>query len=161
MCTRLNQIQVLGTHNSYKQPVVPEIFDLLEAFDPSLAASLEYSHPPLAEQFSDQGIRQIELDVFADPNGGLYADRIGLDVAGLANDPPPELLEPGLKVLHVQDLDFATSCLTFVECLRQVEGVVELPAGAPADRNPRRAEGRTHPRPVRLRLRHAAAVRCR
>jgi predicted acyl esterase len=128
-CLRLNQIQVLGSHNSYKQPVVPEILAALRAFDPALAASLEYSHVGLAEQFTGQAIRQIELDVFADPEGGTYAGRIGLGVVGLPNDPPPELLEPGFKVLHVQDLDFNSSCLTFVECLRQVE--------AWSDANPR------------------------
>ncbi|MDZ7676066.1 MAG: phosphatidylinositol-specific phospholipase C1-like protein [Acidimicrobiales bacterium] len=120
-CLRLNQIQVIGTHNSYKQPVVPEIFALLRAFDPALASSLEYSHPPLAHQLATQEVRQLELDVFADPEGGRYAPRIGLDVAGVANPTPPELLEPGFKTLHVQDLDFATSCLTFVACLEQVD----------------------------------------
>lgn len=121
MCLRLNQIQVMGTHNSYKQDVVPQILGLLELFDPTLAASLEYSHAPLPEQFDHQGIRQIELDVFADSEGGLYAGRVGLDVAGLPNETPPELTEPGFKVLHVQDLDFTTSCLTFVACLEQVD----------------------------------------
>ena len=120
-CVHLNQIQVLGSHNSYKQPVTPAILELLRLFDAGLAESLEYSHLPLADQFSNEGIRQIELDVFADTEGGRYARRVGLDVAGLPNDPPPELLEPGFKVLHVQDLDFNVSCLTFVACLQQVK----------------------------------------
>ncbi len=120
-CLRLNQIQVLGSHNSYKQPVTPGVFALLRAFDTALAESLEYWHAELAEQFSSQGIRQIELDVFADENGGHLAGRVGLDVAGLPNVPPPELLEPGFKTLHVQDLDFNSSCLTFVDCLEQVD----------------------------------------
>jgi hypothetical protein len=120
-CLRLNQVQVIGSHNSYKQPVTPEILAVLRAFDPALAASLEYSHLPLADQFAGQEVRQIELDVFADPTGGTYAGRLGLGVVGLPNDPRPELLQPGFKVLHVQDLDFNTSCLTFVDCLRQVE----------------------------------------
>lgn len=120
-CLRLNQIQVIGSHNSYKQPTTPQIYSLLQAFDASLASGIEYSHRPLAEQFSEQGVRQIELDVFADPTGGLYSRRVGLDVAGLPNNAPPELSQPGFKVLHIQDLDFNTSCLTFVECLRQVD----------------------------------------
>ncbi len=120
-CLHLNQIQVLGSHNSYKQPVTPEILAVLRAFDPALASSLEYWHAPLEEQFAEQAIRQIELDVFADPEGGLYAKRVGLGVVGLPNTPPPELLQPGFKVLHVQDLDFNASCLTFVDCLRQVD----------------------------------------
>jgi hypothetical protein len=32
----------------------------------------------------------------------------------------PALSTPGFKVLHVQDIDFQTTCFTFVECLKQV-----------------------------------------
>jgi hypothetical protein len=120
---------VIGTHNSYKEPTTPQIFDLLSAFDAGLASSLAYSHIPLAEQFAAQEVRQIELDVFADPEGGLYSRRVGLGVAGVPNNPPAELSEPGFKVLHIQDLDFNSSCLTFVACLRQVD--------AWSDENPR------------------------
>ncbi len=120
-CLRLNQIQVLGTHNSYKQAIAPDLLELLYAFDETLGSSLEYSHVPLDEQFSEQAIRQIEIDVFSDPDGGRYAERKGLDLAGLPNVTPPELLEPGFKVLHVQELDFESSCLTLVDCLEQVE----------------------------------------
>ena len=114
-------MQVIGSHNSYKQPTTPEIYAVLSAFDPVLASSLEYDHPPIAEQLEQQGVRQLELDVFADPAGGAYARRVGLGVVGLPNDPPPELLQPGFKVLHIQDLDFNSSCLTFVDCLEQVD----------------------------------------
>lgn len=119
-CVRLHQIQVIGTHNSYKGPVPPAIFPLLAQFDPELAAELEYEHPPLDVQLGQEAVRQIELDVFADPDGGLFAGRAGLAVAGVPNDAPPSLLEPGFKVLHVQDLDYETSCVRFVECLEQV-----------------------------------------
>ncbi len=119
-CMRLNQIQVIGTHNSYKLLPEPGLFTALATFDQTLADSIEYEHSPLAEQFSDEGVRQIELDVFADPEGGLYADRPILDALGLDNVTPPELLEPGFKTLHIQDVDFASSCLTFVSCLEQV-----------------------------------------
>jgi hypothetical protein len=34
----------------------------------------------------------------------------------------PELDEPGLKVLHVQDIDFETHCLTFIDCLTTLKG---------------------------------------
>jgi calcium-dependent phosphoinositide phospholipase C len=119
---RLNQIQVLGTHNSYHiQPKEP-LFSWLMHFSSDLALSLQYSHPPLDEQFEHQGIRQIELDVYADPNGGLFANRSGLyfvhqDTASHI----PDLDLPGFKVLHVQDLDFESTCWTFVECLQTVK----------------------------------------
>ena len=76
---------------------------------------------PLREQFDLQGVRQIELDVFADPNGGRYADRVALDALGLPDDPDPALFQPGFKVLHVQEIDFNSSCLTLVACLGEVE----------------------------------------
>ncbi|MBX3025859.1 phosphatidylinositol-specific phospholipase C1-like protein [bacterium] len=118
---RLNQMQVLGSHNSYHVQSPPPLFDAVAAFLQVLADSLEYSHPPLPEQFDDQGIRQIELDVFADPQGGLYAHPLGLAlVSGDPNLRIPELEAPGLKVLHVQDIDYYTNCQTFIECLTQV-----------------------------------------
>jgi hypothetical protein len=120
-CVRLNEIQVLGSHNSYHiQPQEP-IATALRAFDRELYDSLEYSHPPLAVQFDGQGIRQIELDVFADPDGGRYYQRKGFLAVGMSPvSGIPELLEPGYKVLHVQDIDFGTTCLTLVGCLEEV-----------------------------------------
>lgn len=118
---RLNQVQVLGSHNSYHIQPRPELFSLLLAFSEPLARSFEYTHLPLEEQFATQGIRQIELDVFADPNGGLYANRAGQRAAtGDGASGVPALSEPGLKVLHVQDIDFETTCFTLVECLTDV-----------------------------------------
>jgi hypothetical protein len=118
---RLNEIQALGSHNSYHVQAEPALFAALQAFDPALAATLEYTHAPLEAQFDGQGVRQIELDVFADPAGGLYANRAGNTVIGVpAASGEPALDQPGFKVLHVQDIDFATTCLTFVECLTTV-----------------------------------------
>ncbi len=120
-CVRLNQIQVLGTHNSYHIEPTPEALELLQEVDPEFD-SLEYSHPRLKRQFRDQGIRQIELDIFADPQGGLYAQPRGPElVTGEPAEPNPKLQEPGFKVLHVQDVDYDTTCLTLVACLRQVK----------------------------------------
>ena len=120
-CVSLNQVQVLGTHNSYHIQPRAQLLDILTLFDPAFFA-WEYTHLPLEEQFATQGIRQIELDVFADPEGGLYAERRGLLILG--QDPAsglPELDEPGLKVLHVQDVDFETTCTTLVRCLEDVK----------------------------------------
>lgn len=120
-CIRLNEIQSLGTHNSYHLMPRPALFQLLLNFDPDLAV-WEYNHGPLEEQFEFEGVRQIELDVFRDPTGGLYGVRIG---AALVGDnpvsPDPEMFEPGLKVLHVQELDFETTCTTFIKCLTEVK----------------------------------------
>jgi hypothetical protein len=117
----MNQIQVLGTHNSYHIQPRDSILEGLAIFDsPETALSLEYTALPLPEQF-DHGVRQLELDVFADPEGGMYSERKGLIVVG--EDPAsnePALDEPGMKVLHVQEVDFETHCLTLIECLTQL-----------------------------------------
>lgn len=117
---RLNDIQVLGSHNSYHLEPQPEVMALLRAFSPELADSLEYSHPPLTEQFDDQGIRQIELDVFADSAGGLYTSPAGPELAALPPEVDPAMEEPGFKVFHVQDIDQQSTCATLVVCLQEV-----------------------------------------
>ncbi|MDX1735403.1 MAG: Ca2+-dependent phosphoinositide-specific phospholipase C, partial [Halioglobus sp.] len=126
---RINELQYLGTHNSYKMRIRDDLFALLQAFVPDIAPTLEYSHVPLTEQFDMQGIRQIELDIFYDPDGGLYANRNALPLVGeAAASGLPELDAPGHKVLHVQEIDYETTCLTFVLCLQEIR--------AWSDRNP-------------------------
>ena len=121
-CLRLNQTQVIGSHNSYHvQPREP-LWSALRSFDPLLAAGIEYTHSPLGVQFDDEEVRQIELDVFADPAGGLYDQRHVLPLVGLPTDSGiPELEQPGFKVLHIQEIDFESTCFTFVQCLQQVK----------------------------------------
>jgi hypothetical protein len=124
---RLNQIQVIGSHNSYHLRAHESLRALLAKRDPRAVQSLDYTHPPLADQFSRLGIRQIELDCLADPTGGLYAHPKGPAWAAQAGLPPvpnqdPEgkLLKPGVKVMHVPDIDYMTSVLTLKDGLRQV-----------------------------------------
>jgi hypothetical protein len=115
-CIRLNEIQMLGTHNSYHVAQPPAMLAALKA----RARNLEYSHRPLVEQLSQLGIRQFELDVFADPAGGLYAKPAALRMVAGLEPPGRELLQPGFKVLHVQDLDYRTTCATLVACLTAI-----------------------------------------
>ena len=124
---RFNQAQVIGTHNSYHLVAHESLLTLMEKQRPGLAQTLEYSHRPLPEQFSVLGIRQIELDLYADPQGGLYAEPRGNKIAaalglptGPNHDPAGLLRRPGFKVLHVQDIDFRSTVLTFVTGLRQI-----------------------------------------
>lgn len=120
-CIRLNQIQVLGTHNSYKLSPVPALIETLDEHRSGWASDIIYSHRPLTEQLQLLGIRQFELDVFADPDGGLYAEPAG---ALLAEDNSflnaAEMLEPGFKVLHSQDVDYRSTCLSLKSCLQEV-----------------------------------------
>jgi hypothetical protein len=118
---RMNEIQVLGTHNSYRTGMAADLLELITAFDRGTGEGLDYAHPPLREQLAEQGARQFELDVYDDPDGGLYADRRGLELVGRPVESGlPELDAPGFKVLHSADIDFETSCLTFVACLEEV-----------------------------------------
>ena len=120
-CMRLNHVQVLGTHNSYHIRPRPPLLQFIGSIDPVAAASMEYTHRPLDEQLGLLGIRQVELDVFADPNGGLFALPLGALVFPNPDPIKPELLAPGFKVLHTQDIDFETTCLTFVSCLQTLK----------------------------------------
>tara|TARA_R110002072_G_scaffold136124_2_gene278174 strand:+ start:147027 stop:149843 length:2817 start_codon:yes stop_codon:yes gene_type:complete len=121
-CLRLNQVQVLGSHNSYKRWPAQELIDLLDEYRPGWARDISYEHRPLREQLALLGLRQFELDVFADPDGGLHATPAG---GMLINDPEIEagravMSQPGFKVLHSQDVDYRTTCLTLRACLTEV-----------------------------------------
>ncbi|MDQ0462417.1 hypothetical protein QO010_000165 [Caulobacter ginsengisoli] len=121
---RMNDIQVIGTHNSYKQAISPPEFAGLTAAAPQVAVTLDYSHPPLGEQL-DAGARQLELDLLYDPDGGRYADPLGrrLALKQGATLPPWDdapYRAKGLKVLHVQDIDYRSNCPRFADCLAQI-----------------------------------------
>ena len=119
---RLDELQVIGSHNSYHLAAEGALRDGLFAIVPDFAADLDYTHRPLTEQLDRFGIRQFEIDVFADPEGGHYANRVGLGVVGLPVESGiAELDQPGFKVLHIQDFDFRTTCLTLVACLAEIE----------------------------------------
>jgi hypothetical protein len=122
---RLNQFQVIGSHNSYKQLMDPAMFDSLltikSAF-PDSPLELDYGHETLTDQLEIYGIRQFELDIYHDPEGGRFYNRVGLDLI-LGEDPASneaELLEPGLKLIHIPDIDFETSQLTFIGALQEI-----------------------------------------
>jgi hypothetical protein len=122
----MNQIQVIGSHNSYHAGIAPSESKLLREKNPKLYEAFEYRHRPLDQQLNS-GIRQIELDIYADTNGGHYAHPNGpaaVATAGLPADPAfdPEGLmnKPGFKVMHVQDFDYRSTCQPFIACLQIV-----------------------------------------
>ncbi|RZV43630.1 MAG: hypothetical protein EX269_12900, partial [Acidimicrobiales bacterium] len=75
----------------------------------------------LTEQLDTFGIRQFEIDVHADPDGSLYAARAADSLVGLTDTADPVLSEAGFKVLHTPDVDYATTCLTLVRCLAEID----------------------------------------
>ena len=88
---RLNQVQVIGTHNSYHQRPSDALLALAMAIVPG-AAAWDYSHAPLDVQL-ERGVRSFELDIH------YKAD--------------------GFHVFHAP-LDTGTSCDTLVDCLNTV-----------------------------------------
>ena len=130
-CTRaavdelpLNALQFIGTHNSYKLGIPPAELAAHHAVDAPGADGLDYAHPSLPAQLA-LGVRTLELDVYHDPHGGRYLAPPGAHRRGYAAPPwsPADLARmraPGFKVMHLQDIDFRSSCVTFVQCLQQV-----------------------------------------
>src|SRR5262249_32266241 len=77
---RMNQIQFVGTHNSYHVGLAPGEMAVLQKQNPQSAASLAYKHPRIEAQL-DAGVRQLELDVWGDSKGGLFAEPLFLRLA--------------------------------------------------------------------------------
>jgi len=121
---RLNQIQVIGSHNSYKVAFEPELYQMMLAKAPE-TESLDYAHPPLSDQLN-LGLRNLELDVYYDPVGGRFAKPLGLAIVRQAGgdplpyDPQQEMGQPGFKILHIQDLDFRSHCPTLAAALNEI-----------------------------------------
>ena len=91
----INQIQFVGSHNSYKQAMPDGFVKQIMKVNPEVMESLEYEHVPLAEQL-DLGIRKLELDIF------YVAD------------------EDKFLVGHVQQIDMNSNCATLRICLNQI-----------------------------------------
>lgn len=96
-CLKINQIQILGTHNSYKKIMDPNVIQLIapmmdkmmghylksmdsvkvnkyKEYHPnevSFAESLNYEFPVFGDQL-DAGIRSLEIDVYHDPTGNRF-----------------------------------------------------------------------------------------
>lgn len=122
---KLNQIQVIGSHNSYKQAIDAPLFAYLQGSNPALAAGLDYSHIGIPEQLS-LGLCNLEIDIYADAKGGKYAHPKGLEWVGKGQqvkpyDPEGRMQEPGFKVFHVQQIDFRSHVFTLKQALQQLK----------------------------------------
>jgi hypothetical protein len=102
---KINQIQVLGTHNSYEQPVdknvmayvtkalQPMMEKMFDNMSPERKAeymeyhpnkvpmneALAYNHPDLTTQL-EAGLRSLEIDVFYDPTGNRFKNPAAYEV---------------------------------------------------------------------------------
>ena len=119
---RLNQVQVIGSHNSYKQAIDPKLFRVLQKADSASMSKIDYEHLSLSEQLN-KGLLALEIDVYADTQGGKYAHPKGLDLApGQAPyDAAGLMKQPGFKVFHIQDLDYRSNAPTFKLALQELK----------------------------------------
>ena len=114
----------MGTHNSYHLET-PKLErkahrSLLGIFDSP--RKYEYSHARLQEQLHSQSVRGVELDIWADPGGGLYADPLVSKKAGVDFlSRHPSMTLPGIKVLHKASIDISTTCYSLIDCLDELK----------------------------------------
>lgn len=113
-CT-LAQLRYIGSHNSYKQQLPDAWYQRVEALGVPTAA-LRYQHPPLSMQLT-MGLRLLELDLLADPKGGLYQSP---RPATLTSEQSKAWATPGVKVLHLPDVDMASHCPLLADCLSEL-----------------------------------------
>lgn len=117
---KINHLQTMGSHNSYKMAIAPLEMATVRATNPKAADTLDYSHEPLTAQLND-GARQLELDFVYDPQGGRYLTPLGRKAA--PNTTPYDLTpleKPGMKVMHVPDIDYRSVCPLLVDCFREI-----------------------------------------
>ncbi|MDZ4761700.1 MAG: phosphatidylinositol-specific phospholipase C1-like protein [Alphaproteobacteria bacterium] len=122
---RLDQVQAIGSHNSYKTAIPEAELALIAERNANSALSLDYSHRPLAEQL-DKGARQFEFDPSDDPEGGLFAEPLARKMLAERGVAVPDydlsvMKQPGIKVIHAADIDYRSHCLLFTDCLKQVK----------------------------------------
>ena len=124
--SHMNELQLIGSHNSYKPGIEPALWKIIYAKDSAAAVSLQYGHIGFTEQLNF-GLRNLEIDVVYDPNGGTYKKPAGLDLirnaggVALPYDLADDLSKPGLKVFHIPDIDFRSHHLLFVNCLKELK----------------------------------------
>jgi hypothetical protein len=118
---RMNDILTVGTHNSYHQALSEPIMAMVRRAAPHAWEGLDYAHRPLTEQLDD-GARALELDIYHDPEGGRYARPAAMAVTHQAISPSyiAAMSKPGMKVIHIQDIDFRSSVFTYVQGLEEI-----------------------------------------
>jgi hypothetical protein len=118
---KLNQIQIVGTAESYKLAPSAQMLSLIRMGGKKDAQALDFSQPPIADQL-DAGARALSFDIVFDPQGGLFKNPAGASMADelLDTDYVAAMSQPGFKVIHVPDVDFKSSCMMLKACLAQV-----------------------------------------
>ena len=122
----MNEVQVIGTHNSYKRETTPAEqakYDELIRTPGDYAQYLAYSHPTITNQLKRQHVRGLELDLWPDPQGGLYANpfvRQALDLGPLPNAEWTQARDEAHPRRRPR-LQHDRGCIRFVSCLEQIK----------------------------------------
>lgn len=120
---KINEIQVIGSHNSYKKAILPEVYQYLSQKDSmNFLPRIQYEHIPVPQQL-DLGLRNLEIDVYADSKGGKYAHPKILDLVKTTEpfDPDGKMKKPGYKMIHITDIDYQTWYYTLEDCLKDLK----------------------------------------
>ena len=120
---KINEIQVIGSHNSYKKAILPEVYSYLSKKDSmNFLPRIQYEHIPIPQQL-DLGLRNLEIDVYADSKGGKYAHPKILDLVKTTQpfDPEGKMKKPGYKMIHITDIDYQTWYYTLEDCLKDLK----------------------------------------
>ncbi|EUC40272.1 hypothetical protein COCMIDRAFT_109236 [Bipolaris oryzae ATCC 44560] len=123
---RINQLQAIGTHNSYhverragERKIVDGISNVKHLQDEY------YSHKDIYSQLEHQSVRSLEFDLHTDDKGALYSKPALWKLLKLLKVQPPfdsgVFNTSGIKVFHTKDLDVNAVCHTFVDCLHQLK----------------------------------------
>jgi len=117
---RLNQLQMMGSHNTYHRELSQAEQQVQQAQNPG-SVNLWYSHAAIPAQLEEQNIRTLELDLLPDPDGGLYTYPLIRKLTGQGPLTDPVMAQPGIKVMHIPDFDYNGTCKSLVVCLQQVK----------------------------------------
>lgn len=122
----INQIQMIGSHNSYRLRTDKDIYNAVKGITSFLpddlnSTSWDYTHIPIVDQL-ELGLRNFELDIYYDPSGGRFFNRMGNALVGRpVQSGINELKAPGMKLLHIPDIDFNTHHYTFKDALKAMK----------------------------------------
>lgn len=122
---KMNQLQYLSSHNSYRKHTDKKIYAFVTTLSELLPYNLiewEYDHVDIYTQMEKYGVRHLELDIYGDKKGGRFYNRAGYKLTGRdAASNIEALKQPGLKVMHIPDLDCETNYYTFIEALKDIK----------------------------------------
>lgn len=126
---KLNQIQIIASHNSYHLRTDPAVLRFLNGLYSFGAlprdlnpAEIDYSNVSLTEQLEKYHVHGMELDIWNDPAGGRFYHRQGKAYAWKCTASKIEALkQPGFKLIHIPDFDFNSTNPTFIDALKEIK----------------------------------------